>query len=261
MLRVRELPLSVVLSCEHATRRVPAAYRAAFRSARAQRLLQSHRGWDPGSAPVARALARRLPAPLLEAEVSRLLVECNRSPSHPALFSELSGRLPAEQKARLLARYYHPHRDRVESAVRAALALGRVLHLGVHSFTDRLGGERRAADVGLLYDPARPLERALGACWAKELAARLPALRIRRNYPYRGNADGLTTSFRRSMPRGYLGFELELRQGLLQRLSGAERGWLTEQLAESLVEAAFRLPPSPARVTRAKRARRAALPG
>ena len=45
--------------------------------------------------------------------------------------------------------------------LRAAVAARKqVLHVAVHSFTPVLHGERRNADVGLLYDPARPRERA-----------------------------------------------------------------------------------------------------
>jgi len=41
----------------------------------------------------------------------------------------------------------------------------RVIHVAVHSFTPTLRGVRRNADVGLLYDPARPGELALARRW------------------------------------------------------------------------------------------------
>ena len=38
-------------------------------------------------------------------------------------------------------------------------------------------------------------------------------LRVRRNYPYRGDADGLTTTLRRRFPwQRYLGIEIEVNQ-------------------------------------------------
>jgi predicted N-formylglutamate amidohydrolase len=92
----------------------------------------------------------------------------------------------------------------------------RVIHLGVHTFTPELDGVVRGADVALLYDPARPWERALCAVWARSLAARLPHLAVRRNQPYRGASDGLTTWLRtRFAPRVYLGIEVEVNQRLL----------------------------------------------
>lgn len=43
-------------------------------------------------------------------------------------------------------------------------------------------------------------------------------LRIRRNYPYRGNADGFITALRRTYDAcNYLGFEVEINQALLMK--------------------------------------------
>jgi len=204
-------PWRVVLSCEHASHRVPARWRALFAGRRA--LLRSHRGWDPGALELARRLARRLGAPLVAAPATRLLADTNRSPRHPRLFSEWTRPLQAPERERLLDAVYRPHRRRVEALVARGLAAGRpVLHVGVHSFTPRLRGVVRRADVGVLYDPARPRERRL----ALELRRRLSASgrwRVRLNQPYRGSADGLTTALRRRHPpRRYLGLELELNQ-------------------------------------------------
>ena len=47
----------------------------------------------------------------------------------------------------------------------------------------------------------------------KILARAAPQLRVRRNYPYLGRADGLPTATRRRWPQDrYIGFELELNQ-------------------------------------------------
>jgi hypothetical protein len=48
------------------------------------------------------------------------------------------------------------------------------------------------------------------------LQPRIPELRIRCNYPYRGTADGLVRSLRhRFSYQDYLGLELEVNQALL----------------------------------------------
>ncbi|MDH5672234.1 MAG: N-formylglutamate amidohydrolase [Myxococcales bacterium] len=215
--RSRLPPLSLVLSCEHGGNRVPATYRALFASPRARRALASHRGYDAGALALAQHLSRRLCAPLVATTVTRLLVEPNRSPHHHALLSEFSRGLDAPARRALVARHHTPHRQAVEEAVRAAMGGGaRVLHVGVHSFTPELGGERRTAELSLLYDPRRPHELELCRAWQRMLRAQVEPWRVRRNYPYRGRDDGLTTHLRRVLPADrYLGIELEVNQGLL----------------------------------------------
>jgi len=205
-------PLRLLLTCEHADHRVPRPYAKLFRDA--QDVLRSHRGWDPGALPLARLLARRLDRPLLVTRWSRLFVEANRSRTNPAIWSRFTRELPPEERARILARYWLPHRHAVEGAVAALLARGdRVLHVAVHSFTPVLDGVARTADVGLLFDSRRAGESRFAREWGEALRAADPALRVRYNYPYLGRADGLSTALRRAHPASrYLGFELELNQ-------------------------------------------------
>jgi len=221
----------VILTCEHASNAVPSRYAALFTGA--DEVLRGHRGWDPGALPVARSIAARLGAPLFAGPVSRLLIDLNRSPRHPRLFSEYVRRLPPAEKQRIIARYYEPYRHGVASAVSAALAGGgRVLHLSVHSFTPVLSGHVRTADVGLLYDPRRPGEREFCARLRGEIATIRPSCRVRRNYPYRGTADGLTTHFRRIFPRRYCGVEIELNQERVGESVGTGR--MARELASAL---------------------------
>lgn len=202
--------LAVIVTCEHAGNRVPARWRDGFD--RAGRILDSHRGYDRGALPLARALARRLDAALCFSTVSRLVVDLNRSEGHPAIFSRFVPRRDSVRQL-ILNTCHRPYRRRVHELVDARLAAGElVLHLSVHSFTPRLAGKTRRADIGLLYDPARSPERALCSAWQRELA-RQPGVRVRRNYPYRGTSDGLTTHLRRCYSaRAYVGIEIELNQ-------------------------------------------------
>lgn len=231
----------LLFTCEHAGHRVPPEYAALFRGA--ARVLASHRGWDPGALPVARALARRLRAPLLSVPWSRLLVDANRTPTNPRIWSPYTKGLERRERERILERYWWPHRRRVEETARSAAAAGaHVLHVAVHSFVPVLEGEVRPVDVGLLYDPGRPRERALCRRWQAELRRTQPALRVRRNQPYRGVADGLTTWLRRRLPaRSYAGVELEMSQALL---AAGRRAGLTRVLARSL-EALLESPAGP----------------
>jgi predicted N-formylglutamate amidohydrolase len=208
---------SVVVTCEHAGNRIPPAWRHLFRSAHARAALASHRGIDLGAQALARRLARKSGAPLLTTSVSRLLVETNRSEHHPALFSEFTRGLSDDQKHAILARHYTPHRQAVIAALAPGLAAGeRVLHLAVHSFTPRLSGKVRRADIGLLYDPSRRAEAGLCNSWLRMLNTLGSGLVIRRNYPYRGVSDGLTTALRQRFGTGYLGIELEVNQKHLE---------------------------------------------
>lgn len=208
-------PFRIILSCEHGGHRIPAAYRPLF--AGKSELLATHRGYDIGILPFTRFLARELEAPLHAAEVSRLLVDLNRSRRSPTLFSEITRQLPAAERAAILRRYYHPYREAVTRSVAEGLRGGRVLHLSVHSFTPELRGVVRQADVGLLYDPTRPAEAEFCRRWQAAIVHLDPALRVRRNYPYRGVSDCLVTTLRRHFGgERYLGVEIEVNQKLPQ---------------------------------------------
>lgn len=229
-------PWFPVVTCEHGGNRVPARYAGLFTGAR--RVLASHRAFDRGALELARRLAARLGAPRVTATVTRLLVDLNRSPGHPGLYSEFTARLdPAERRA-IFERYWGTYRRRVESLVEEAAGRGaRVLHVSVHTFTPVPDGSPRRADVGLLYDPSRPSEQDLCLAWQKTLGVRRPDLSVRRNYPYRGTANGLTTWLRRRFgPQRYAGIELEVNQRWPRR---GGRPWtqLQRDLAEALAAA------------------------
>ena len=201
----------IVLTCEHGGNRIPARYAHLFNSAAA--LLDGHRGYDVGAFEVARFLARKLGVPLFTGTVSRLLVDLNRSLGHPALFSEYVRDLDSVEKKRILERHYYPYRLQVEDALHNEISRRRVLHLSVHSFTPELDGTQRRVDVGLLYDPKRRVERQACARMLDRLHGMDPSLRVRRNYPYRGTADGFTTHLRKSLRSDrYAGIEIELNQ-------------------------------------------------
>jgi predicted N-formylglutamate amidohydrolase len=222
--------VKLIFSCEHGGNQIPARYRQVF--AGHGDLLASHRGWDPGALAWARALARLLDVPLIEARVSRLLVDLNRSRHHPRLFSPMSHALPPAEREYIIERYYLPHRRKIEDWIAQHTRRGGcVLHIAVHSFTPVLDGVERNADIGLLYDPARDGESRFCVAWQAALETQDPMLRVRRNYPYRGNADGLTTYLRRRFAtENYMGVELEISQGLMTR----PRSALARMLAAAL---------------------------
>ena len=195
------------MTCEHGGNRVPARYRALF----SESILRTHRAYDPGALALARDFAAAFDRKPIYSTTSRLLVELNRSIGHRRLFSPST---PASARRQLLKRYYFPYRGRVQSNIAAAVRRGkRVVHLSCHSFAPRLNGKRRRADVGLLFDPRRRAEAELCRAWQSELRNTDRRLSVRRNYPYRGYDDGLTTYLRTRFgaPR-YVGIELEVNQ-------------------------------------------------
>ncbi len=201
-----------VVTCEHGGNRIPARYRRAFADAGA--LLQTHRGYDAGALALAREFASRLAAPLFFSTTSRLLVDLNRSIGHPRLYSEATRGMPGKVRKEILEAYYLPYRNKIEAEVAEAIARGRrVIHVASHSFTPVLSGIARNADIGLLYDPARPGEVETCRRWQAQLGVLAPGLKVRRNYPYTGKSDGLTAWLRRRFPvEAYIGIELEINQ-------------------------------------------------
>jgi predicted N-formylglutamate amidohydrolase len=199
-----------IFTCEHGGNRIPRQYQHLFKGQ--ARILQSHRGWDPGALQLARACARDCSVPLHFSQVSRLLVDLNRSAHHRALFSGATRQLDTGEKRGICEQYYFPYRNRVETAIRDEPRRP-VIHLAFHTFTPELNGVVRKGDIGLLYDPARAAEMAFCIGLQAVLKQAFPQLVVRRNYPYLGAADGFTTYLRKRFPqRVYLGIELEINQ-------------------------------------------------
>jgi len=206
---------ALYLSCEHGGNKVPSAYQSLFQGQGA--LLNSHRGYDPGALWLAKGLSKGMAAPLEKAETTRLLVDLNRSQRNNSLLSAVTRRLSPEEKSRILEQYYLPYRLAVKRKIETLIQDGmQVVHLSIHSFTPNFDGCERNAELGLLYDPARSAEKQFCRAWQQLLQQQLPGLKIRRNYPYRGNSDGLVRTLRQSFSSpDYLGLELEVNQGLL----------------------------------------------
>jgi predicted N-formylglutamate amidohydrolase len=224
---------SVVVTCEHGGNRVPRRYAPLFRGW--EQRLATHRGMDFGALLMAREISRAFGAPLVASSVTRLLIDLNRSVGHREVHSRASRRTLPEERERIVRRYYLPYRTKVEDLVATVIKRGRrVIHISSHSFTPRLHGEVRSADVGLLYDPRRPAERGLAARWRTAFQKAAPELRVRRNYPYLGKLDGLTSHLRRRhSPEAYVGIELELNQSMIV---GTKSRWtrLRANVVESL---------------------------
>jgi len=208
--------MQILITCEHGGNHVPSPYRTLFRGAKQQ--LSGHNGYDIGALAVASGLAGRLNALFLFSDVTRLLIDLNRSLRHPKLFSRVTKGLPPDEKQHIKERYYLPYHTEVQSSVSNIISKGMAaLHISVHTFSPVLNGQRRNADIGLLYDPSRFLEKSLCINWQKAIISQGHEMIVRRNYPYSGVSDGLVTHLRKQFPPDrYVGIELEINQKLMQ---------------------------------------------
>lgn len=217
---------SLLVTCEHASNRVPAAY-AGLGLTAAQ--LASHIAWDPGAGSVARALARRFGCPCHPGRWTRLLVDLNRSERHPKLVARRSfgvvvpgnAGIAPEEIERRTRRFHRPYRRAVlEDVRRIRRRCGACLHLSVHSFAPVVDGRVRRTEIGLLYDPQRTRERRFARTLAPLL--RRGGLHVRLNHPYRGTSDGHTSALRRlHAGAAYAGIEIEMNQKLLRTPAAA----------------------------------------
>lgn len=208
----RRPAFSALITAEHASNDLPEPWRPLF--AGAEGVLAGHRGWDPGSLALARSLSSHLDAPLLAGKASRLLIDLNRSRGHPARYSTWTRGLPEAQRAEIERRAWLPHwrafRQVIEDADRP------VIHIACHSFAPVLDGRVRDADIGLLYDPSRIREKMFCRQLSAAIKTRMPAVKARMNYPYRGTANGIGQYHRRLFGEDRLiTIELEVNQRLV----------------------------------------------
>ena len=205
----------LILTCEHASNKLPAA----FKSAVPAEVLKTHRAYDIGALAVFRKLVKfAKPEFHCEGKYSRLFVDLNRTLTNKSAVSDY---LRNNENAKAQATdYWNEYRAAIEKFVesaikpktRAAKSEPEIVHLGIHSFTPELNGKVRNTDIGILYDPSRPKECELAQVIKAEIKRLYPAMKVRFNYPYKGSSDGLTTTLRKNFGPRYVGIEIEINQ-------------------------------------------------
>ena len=216
----------LILTCEHASNRLPAAFKKAVPA----EVLKTHRAYDIGAVQVFRKLVKfAKPEFFCEGKFSRLFVDLNRTITNKSAFSNYL-RNNENAKAQATA-YWNEYRATIEKFVQQNIGKdsrgnsgksaenkeAEIIHLGIHSFTPVLNGKVRNTDIGILYDPTRPQERAYANVIKAEIKRLYPAMKVRFNYPYKGSSDGLTTTLRKKFGPRYVGIEIEINQRFFQR--------------------------------------------
>jgi predicted N-formylglutamate amidohydrolase len=213
-----------LIVCDHASRAVPQSLDGLGLPPEA---LSKHIAWDIGAADLARALARRLDAPLVLAGFSRLVIDCNRRLEDPSLIlGESDGQTvpgnigldPAARERRIRA-CHEPYHRAIEGRLASFADAGVVPALiSIHSFTPVMRGERRPWHVGVLWDDdgrmALPMLAALRA---------RRGLEVGDNLPYSGRHPADYTVHRHALSAGLPHLCLEVRQDLIADAPGVAR--------------------------------------
>ena len=237
-----KLALRLFLTCEHASNGVPVSLKNKIKIP--QSILDSHRGWDPGTLELAKAIATAAtPTPVsalakstknnkvLAGEFSRLVIDLNRTESNPEVFSKWSRENLTDQNRKWCLSKHRKFRQSSLKAVNRILLTPKthVIHLSVHSFTPKLKNQIRSTGIGILFDPGRNLEakiarRLIRILKAAAIAAGIDRIRIDANKPYRGTDDGHTSELRKKItPARYSGIEIEVNQKFIRRGNGDTR--------------------------------------
>jgi predicted N-formylglutamate amidohydrolase len=178
------------VTCDHATNRVPDWVAGGDLGLPAADMAR-HIAWDVGAAGLARELARRLDAPMIGSDFSRLVIDPNRGEDDPTLVMKLydGSVIPANRGAdgaevtRRLDRLHRPYHTALADLLAAR---AQPVPLSIHSFTPQLNGRPpRPWQVGVLYAEDRRL--------SGPLLDRLRAERdlcIGDNEPYAGSLEG-----------------------------------------------------------------------
>jgi predicted N-formylglutamate amidohydrolase len=212
----------ILILCDHASNAVPPDLR---RLGLPDSQFERHIAYDIGAAAVTRSLARRLGAPAILTQFSRLIIDPNRGRDDPTLVMRLSdgavvpgnARVDEAEVQRRIARFYDPYDAAISSAIHKAMAAGHPPAIvTVHSYTPVWRGWPRPWHVGILWDAddrfAKPLLEGLSA---------EDGLVVGDNEPYDGALSGDTID-RHATVRGLANALIEIRQDLIADDTGAE---------------------------------------
>lgn len=213
----------IVLICEHASNHVPPHLDGLGLP---PEKLTEHIAWDPGALGVAEKLSGLLDAPLVYANVSRLVLDINREPDHPGSIVKLSEatEIPGNtalsdvERSTRCAAVYEPFHAEVD----------RIIHwrkqrspwvISIHSYTPVYKGAKRPWHVGILHNDDTRLSQQLLSALRQD-----PGLVVGDNEPYAPTDGVYHTIERHTAPFGFAGAMIEIRNDLISDNEG-ETDW------------------------------------
>lgn len=212
----------LVLLCDHASNRIPDAYE---RLGLSEDALQSHIAWDPGALRLSQLLSKRLHAPLLWPDVSRLVIDCNRPPSEKSLIVVESegGSVPGnrglspKERQRRLETVHAPYHAAIDLCLASRRHAPTAL-IAVHSFTAVYLGKRRPWQIGIVADEDRRLSSLLLSKLRSDAQ-----LTVGLNEPYSPADQVYYTISRHAGPRGLPATMIEIRNDEIAGEAGRQR--------------------------------------
>jgi len=222
-----------ILTCDHASARVPAALEGLGLD---EAVIRRHIGWDIGAAELARRLSHRFDATLVMSGYSRLVIDCNRELDDPTSIPEISDGVivpgnralhPRAIEARQ-AQLFQPYHNAVRAALKRFADKGHAPGIiSMHSFTPVFKGDERPWHIGVLWnkDPRIP----------KPFIANLerdPDIAVGENKPYSGQDEYGYTIHNHAEANGFPHVLIEVRQDLIDTQHGAA-AW-SERVARAL---------------------------
>ncbi|MBT8086027.1 MAG: N-formylglutamate amidohydrolase [Woeseia sp.] len=211
---------SLLLVCDHASRRIPAALGVMGLDPPA---LRCHLAWDIGAGALTEHLAKRLNVTAVLCNYSRLVVDCNRQLLDPQAFLEYSDGvivygnrgLSEEQKETRAREIFWPYHEAVAGQISRLQKLDATpAILAIHSFTPVFNGVFRPWEIGILWDKDADVPDIL-----------IPALReagfnVGDNEPYSGRAPQDYTLDHHAEAAGLQHAGVEVRQDLIAHSDG-----------------------------------------
>jgi predicted N-formylglutamate amidohydrolase len=215
--------LPVLLVCDHASRRIPAALGDLGLDPVA---LRCHLAHDIGAGALTRRLAKKLSMTAVLCGYSRLVVDCNRQLMDPSAFLEFGDGVvimgnrnlhAADKKARADAIYW-PYHKAVAAQVKRLSAGGRPpIFVSMHSFTPVLNGASRPWHMGVLSD----VDRLTAEIFIHDLRA--AGFNVGDNEPYSGKSPQDFTVDHHAETNGLSHVCIEVRQDLIGNDEGVRR--------------------------------------
>lgn len=225
----------LVLTCEHASLRMPSPYAWPADDAW---LVGTHWSYDLGARELTLELAAELHASAVLSRFTRLLIDPNRSLDQPDLFRgqaegkpiQLNQALDDAERARRVDHYYKPFHSAIDQALARCHA---PLLFSIHSFTPNYEGDVRSVEIGVLFNHEQEHARALAERLAEHFVG------VRENEPWSGKGGLIYSAETHAQRFGRVPLELEVRQDRLEDASYRAR--LVPVLAR-FVRERFKLP-------------------